>query len=187
MQFDNFMIRRKIFAFLGKTFHFKDPQGNVFAYCHQKAFKLKEDIRIYTDDTKTEEILLIKARNIIDFSAAYDVADSKTGEIIGTWRRKGFSSLIRDSWELLIAGSPIGQLKEDSMLLALIRRFLCNLVPQSYHLVNASGVMMANFHQHFNPFVFKLDVVNLAPGNDKMAKLIAAGGVLLSAIEGRQG
>jgi len=186
MKFEQFMIRRKVLTLMGASFHFYDQSGNVFAFCRQKAFKLKEDIRIYSDETKAEEILFIKARNIIDFSAAYDVVDSKSGRLLGTWRRKGFSSFVRDSWQLLIDEKPVGSLKEDSMALALVRRLLCQLIPQGYELRASDGRLLASYHQRFNPFVFKLDVRMQESGDGDMAELVAAGGLLLAAIEGRQ-
>ena len=39
-----------------------DGRGALIGLSKQKAFKLKEDIRFYTDETMTEERLLIQAR-----------------------------------------------------------------------------------------------------------------------------
>ena len=90
---DEYLIRRKVFTLLGAKFHVHDAAGNVVLFSEQKAFKLREDIRVYSDESKTEERLLIKARQIIDFSAAYDVVDARESRKIGALRRKGFSSL----------------------------------------------------------------------------------------------
>ena len=87
----NYHIRRKVFSFLGQSFHIYDPQNQLIGFCRQKAFKLKEDIRVYSDSSKQQEILCIKARNIIDFSACYDVVDPVSGNFLGSWRRKGWS------------------------------------------------------------------------------------------------
>ena len=60
--------------------------------------------------------LSIKARNVVDFSASYDVIDSKTGNKLGALRRKGWASILRDSWEVLDADDVvIGKIEEDSM------------------------------------------------------------------------
>jgi len=45
-----------------------------------KKFKLKEDIRVYADENKNNEVLSLQARSIIDFSAAYDVYNTATHE-----------------------------------------------------------------------------------------------------------
>ena len=93
--------------------------------------------------------------------------------------------MFRDKWEMLDCyGNVIGELSEDSMLLAFVRRFLCKLIPQKYYL-ERNGEKQVSYSQHFNPFVFKLDV-KLSDQCQIPPYLILAGGVLLSAIEGRQ-
>lgn len=185
MEYYNYLIRRKVFSFLGAKFHIYSNTGTLLGFCHQKAFKLKEDIRVYTDETKSCELVSIQARNIIDFSACYDVFDPATGALLGSWRRKGWNSLIRDKWEMLDpCGNKIADLNEDSMGMALIRRFVSNLIPQNYILTSYQGNVAA-YKQNFNPFVFKLKVC-IAPNCACHPSLILAGGILLAAIEGRQ-
>ena len=184
---DQYLIRRKLLTLLGAKFHIYDNAGNVIGFSKQKAFKLKEDIRVYSDESMSKERLVIRARQIIDFSAAYDVVDSESKSKIGGYRRKGWSSMVRDAWEMLDnSDRVIATVQEDSMGMALIRRFLLNIIPQSFH-VEAGGRQIATFRQHFNPFIFKMSV-QLAPDARKQfdARLILAGGILLAAIEGRQ-
>ena len=68
-QYDRYLLKRQIFALTGK-FRYFDPSGKLVMYVEQKMFKLREDIRVYSDESKTQEVLQIKARQIIDFSAA---------------------------------------------------------------------------------------------------------------------
>lgn len=181
-----YLIRRKVFSFLGAAFHIYDPSGRLIGFSKQKAFKLKEDIRVYTDESKQQELLVIKARNIIDFSASYDVFDPAANMLLGIWQRKGFSSMLRDKWALYdFNGVQIGEINEDQMSLALVRRFVCNVIPQNYSLMYGSGQEAAAYSQCFNPFVFKLKV-RINPGCTLSPHLILAGGILLAAIEGRQ-
>jgi uncharacterized protein YxjI len=70
---NQYLVRKKIFSFLGGAFHIFDSNGQVMFYSKQKAFKLKEDIRIYTGEDMTTELITIKARQMLDFSATYDV------------------------------------------------------------------------------------------------------------------
>lgn len=184
---DQYLIRRKLLTLFGAKFHIYDNAGNVIGFSKQKAFKLKEDIRVYSDESMSQERLMIRARQIIDFSAAYDVVDSESNRKIGGYRRKGWSSMVRDAWEMLDnSDRVIATVQEDSMGMALIRRFLLNIIPQSFH-AEAGGRQIATFRQHFNPFIFKMSV-ELAPDARKQfdARLILAGGILLAAIEGRQ-
>ncbi len=135
-----YTIRRKVFTFLTSKFHIYDPNDKLVGFSEQKAFKLREDIRIYSDEAKTDERVIIKARQIIDFGAAYDVVDAQTKEKVGALKRKGFASIVRDSWVVMDAeDQEIGKIQEDSVSLALIRRFipLGNWIPQKYHLTNS--------------------------------------------------
>jgi len=185
---NEYLIRRKVLTILGAKFHVYDAQGNIVLFSQQKAFKLREDIRIYADESKADERLWIKARQIIDFSAAYDVVDAKTQQKLGALRRKGLKSILRDSWELLDQNDhPVGKIEEDNMGLAVIRRFLTNLVPQSFD-VSVGGKTVARYKQRFNPFILKLEV-HLEPAAREAldARMFLAAGILLAAVEGRQG
>lgn len=91
-RYDHYLLRRQVLALTGK-FHLYDPNGQLVLYSQQKMFRLKEDIRAYSDESCSQELLYIQARQIIDFSAAYDVIDSLSGERVGVLRRKGWRSL----------------------------------------------------------------------------------------------
>ena len=183
-----FILRKKVFSFLGQRFHVYDPHWNLLLFSRMKAFKLKEDIRVYADETETREILSIKARQIIDFSAAYDVVETATGTKIGALRRKGWASLVRDEWTILDAEDrEIGRIQEDSLFAALVRRFIAGwLIPQSYT-ITLGGREVGEVRQHFNPFVFRATMDLTADPDRKLPRLLAvAAGLLLLAIEGRQ-
>ena len=182
---DTYLVSKKVFKVFGGAFHIYDPLGIVAFYSKQKAFKLKEDIRVFTGEDMAEEVLHIQARQIVDFSAAYDVMDSAAGEKVGALRRRGLKSIIKDEWIILDpADNELGRIKEDS--LALLRRFLSNLIPQKFH-AEVGGITVATFKQNFNPFVlkirldFSMDTQGLL---DRRLGIAAA--VLLCAIEGRQ-
>ena len=183
---DRFTIRRKVFKLFGASFQVYDPAGRVVGFSKQKAFKLKEDIRLYTDESASEELLAIHARQIIDFSAAYDILDVSTGAAVGTARRKGFRSILRDSWELLDEHDRLlARVQEDSQFKALLRRFVSNLIPQTFHVKGDDGVLHATLRQPFNPFVYKLDVT-IEQRSPLDRRLVLAAAILLAAIEGRQ-
>lgn len=189
--YDRFVIRRKIFKLLGAAFHVYDEAGNVVMYSKQKAFKLKEDIRLYSDESMKVELLTITARGVLDFSAAYDVIDPLASQKVGALRRKGWSSLARDSWMLLDArDQEIGTVQEDSMIAALVRRFVdaASLVmPQKFH-AEMNGQTVCTYQQNFNPFVRRLTVDFTHDQNRQLDKRLGlAAAVLLLAIEGKQG
>ncbi len=185
---NRYIARRKVFKLLGGAFTIHEPENlDVVAYVRQKAFKLKEDITVFTDDTMGEELLFIRARQIIDFAACYDVILPGNPERVGALRRKGFSSIIRDQWEILDANDRvIGRILEDSTTMALLRRFLSNLIPQRFR-IEADGREVGAIRQYFNPFVLKYEVdFSQDTGGILDRRLGFAATVLLLAIEGRQ-
>ncbi|MEE3303440.1 MAG: hypothetical protein VX191_00980 [Candidatus Thermoplasmatota archaeon] len=187
---DSYMVRQKVMKLLGEEFHIysDDSMQQLIGYSKQKAFKLKEDIRVFSDEDKSTELICIKARSIIDFGAGYDVTDSHSGEAICGFKREGLKSLFKDSWKVMDAsGNQIGTVSEDSGMLALVRRFVpfANLlIPQEF--VLSVGAGSVTFTQRSNPIVHKLFVSNIqSSGLDP--RLVLAATMLLIAIEGRQG
>lgn len=184
---NHYLLKRQVFKLLGENFRIYGPNGSLELFSHQKAFKLREDIRIYRDENKSEELLSIQARQIIDWSAAYDLVDVTTREKVGAFKRKGWNALIRDKWIVMDPEDrEIGFIEEDQMVLAVVRRFLTNLVPQNYDLVMA-GQKAVDLKQRFNPFVYHLDIDFGAQQPLIDRRMGIAAGVLLAAIEGRQG
>ncbi len=185
--YDRYEIRRQFFRIFGGAFRIYNPMGQLVFFAEQKAFRLREDIRLYTDESMSTEALLIKARRILDWSAAYDVLEPVTERKLGAFRRRGFASLVRDEWLVLDPEDrEIGRIREDSLLLGLIRRFLTTLIPQSFE-VEMDGAPVATFKQNFNPFVLKLTVDFSQDATRALDRRLGlAAGVLMCAIEGRQ-
>lgn len=181
-----YTAKKAMFNFLGTSFRIYAPDGKLAFYVKQKAFKLKEEITVYADEKRTRPMLRIKARQVLDVSATYDVTDANTGEVVGALRRHGLRSILRDKWLILGEGDKeIGQIEEDTGILALVRRFLLKLIPQSFN-VTMHGRSAGRIKQRFNPFVLVYDVEFPSDGTLDL-RLGVAAVVLLLAIEGRQG
>lgn len=108
----------------------------------------------------TEKLFSIKARNIIDISATYDIFDNN-GNAIASLRRKGLaSSFVRDEWLILnTSEQQIGTITEDSDLLGILRRyvnFVALFVPQKFEITTGSGVI-GTMQQNKNPLTVKLE------------------------------
>ncbi len=186
---DRYLIRRQVFAFPHNKFHVYDPDGQLVLFTRMRGFRLREDLRLYTDESMSTELISITTRNVIDFSAGYQVHDVALDEPIGSLKRHGFKSMLRDEWTIADpADQPIGLIREDSTFKAVIRRAVDTasmLMPQKYH-AEIDGSTAVTFQQNFNPFVHKLTVefADRDDGLDRRLGLAAA--VLLLAIEGRQ-
>ncbi|MDB5034857.1 MAG: hypothetical protein JWQ98_2098 [Chlorobi bacterium] len=187
---NTYLIRKKMLKLFGGVFHVFGPDGEAGApifYSKMKAFKLKEDIRLFTGEDMGTELLVMSARKALDFSGTYDVTDSQTGEKVGALKRKGARSILRDEWLILdTQDREVGTIIEDSMLMALLRRFATSLIPQTYNgTVNGQPVLV--FKQNFNPFVTKLNLdFSMDTGGVLDRRLGIAAGILLCAIEGKQ-
>jgi hypothetical protein len=186
-QYNQYLVKRQLFALTGKIRVYQ-PNGSLVLYCQQKIFRLKEDIRVYSDENRNQELLYIQARQIVDFSANYDVFDSTTNEAIGMLRRKGFRSLARDHWQLFNnKAEQIAIVQEDNLTKAFLRRvFLGNLLPLSYDMI-IDNVTVATFKQRFNILQYELDL-DFVPNRQKSVdhRLGIAACLLLAIIEGRQ-
>lgn len=186
-QYDQYLLRRQPLALTG-TFRLYTPNGEIVLFSKQKMFRLKEDIRVYTDESMAQELLHIKARQILGFSAAYDVLDNPSGTRVGTLRRKGVRSIVRDEWEILGASERLpGILPEDSTLYALLRRlFLGSTLPQNYAIWIGDN-RAADIRQRSNLIRYELDLdFSMDRTHLLDRRLGIAAALLLGAIEGRQ-
>lgn len=181
---ERYIARKAMFAFMGGEFRLYSRDEQLLFFVKQKAFKLKEELVVFGDEAKTRPMLRINARSILDVSATYDVTDANTGERVGSCKREGLKSMLRDEWTLLGPDEqPIAKLQEDSMLMALLRRFLLkNWLPQTFGIVGTDGSRLGELKQRFNPFRLTYDV-NISRLDSRLG---VAATVLILAIEGRQ-
>lgn len=138
---------------IGRQYRVYDEQGAMQAYCKQKLFKLKEDIRFYADEGQTEELFRLSARKVLDFNANLDVVEAGTDRRLGSLRRKGWRSLLRDKWEVYDADEAlVATLEEDSWLMAFLRRFVLSIFPMRYTLTDTTGAERARVSERFQLF-----------------------------------
>jgi uncharacterized protein YxjI len=95
-QYQQYLLRRQVLALTGK-FRLYNPSGELVMFSQQKMFRLKEDIRIYADESRTQELLYIQARQILDFAAAYDVIDGQTNIKVARCAARASARLFRTS------------------------------------------------------------------------------------------
>jgi uncharacterized protein YxjI len=122
-QHDQFVLRQKWTLVINRYF-FSLPgeEDRPFCFVEQQRFKFKEDIRFFTDDTKSVELMRIKARQAFDPTATYDVTMAG-GERIGQIQKVFGMSLLRSTYRIYDArGNEIATAEERSLPVAIFRR-----------------------------------------------------------------
>jgi uncharacterized protein YxjI len=122
---DRFVVRQRIRLVINE-YEIALPDQPAFCFVQQKRFKFKEDIRFYADDSRSVELLRIKARQRFDPAATYDVV-SAGGEKVGEIQKVFGESLIRSTYRINGASGSVTA-RESSLAVALFRR-LVGFVP----------------------------------------------------------
>lgn len=78
----------------------KDSSGKTIAYVRQKMLKLKEEVIVFSDETKQKELFVINADKWLDFNTAYTFKTSDGTNELGKVARKGWASLWKARYEL---------------------------------------------------------------------------------------
>ena len=186
LELNQYLIREKFFKFFGNKFRIVDEQDNLYGFCEQKRFRIKEDIRIYDDENKNNEWLVIKQRNLVDAWGGFDIVDPREDLLLGSIRRKFWKSVLRTKWELLDSdGNEIGMLIEDSLGYAIARRILLGiLLPKKFTLWTSADQQPITMRQKFNPLIKKL-VVTIPSGHAFDRRFIAGLAMVIAAVDGR--
>lgn len=100
---------------LSSDFNITDKNGNYVAYVRQKMFKLKEDVIVFNDESKSKELFRIRANQWIDFNASYSLNDIVDNKNYGRLARKGMRSLWKSSYDILDSkDQPKFKVQEDN-------------------------------------------------------------------------
>jgi uncharacterized protein YxjI len=162
---DRFVLRQRIRPIVNQ-YEFSlptdgDKPGEPFCFVHQRRFKFKEDIRFYADDSKTAELMRIKARQRFDPRARYEVTDEQ-GQKIGEIQKVFGKSLLRSTYTIYDAsGNELATASERSLAVALFRR-LVGFVP---YLGDFADFLPIPYH-----FDFKRDDLELGTHSRQMWK-----------------
>ena len=98
--------------------------GAPLAFVRQKKLALKEDIRFYADESEQQELFRIKARQMFELKARYDVTTPE-GERIGVLEKVFGKSILRSTWKIHDANEQeLAMAEEKSMHVALFRRII---------------------------------------------------------------
>jgi hypothetical protein len=99
-------IRFKLVALAPRMF-VTDATGNNVSFVSQKVMALKEDIKVFTDESRKQELYHINADRIVDFSAVYRFTDSTSNQSLGAIRSKGWRSIWKATYEIVDANNNL--------------------------------------------------------------------------------
>jgi hypothetical protein len=185
-QYKQIEFRRKYFAFFSPLITvYAGTSQSVIGFIKMKGFRLRNDIRLYSDTSMQQEIVLIKARSIAALNMSYDITNSQTNQLLFTLQHHGLRSVLkRDKWDLFDAqGNAIGGINETSGALAIARRWLflvpyigptlellLEFTPQTFDITsisNATGTTLSGKIVHKrNPILVRMSLdTSMAPAD----------------------
>ncbi len=107
-------LRFKLVA-LAPQIYVTDATSQEILFVRQKVLKLKEDVRIFSDSSKSQEVFRINADRVIDFSANYHFTDSQTETPLGSVKHKGMRSIWNATYLVFDAsGQQTHKITEDN-------------------------------------------------------------------------
>ncbi len=193
-QHDQFVLRQRIKLVINQ-YEFSLAEGEPpFCFVEQKGFKFKEDIRFYADDSKSVELLRIKARQRFDPRATYDIT-GPAGEKIGEIQKVFGASLLRSTFAIR-DGSGEVRAQEKSLGVALFRRLVgfipyvdifANWLPIPYHFTfERDGTVLGEHRRRIGTF---RDIYDIDFGQDPERtidrRMILAAAVGMDALQAR--
>ncbi len=103
-----------------------DARGTLTHYVKQKLFKLKESVTVFADEAQTRRLFEIRADRMLDFNAAYRIADA-AGKPIGIVRRHGMRSLWRAHYEIQASDGLLLTVSEENPWVKVLDGFVSGL------------------------------------------------------------
>ena len=174
--YQQYVIKRPFLSLLGRKYYAYAPDGSLILFLKHPLMKLRGEFTIYTDETETTPLLVVRARNVVALNMAHDVIDPNTGETTGSVRSRGLKSIFRDVWDILDANDQvIGLIEETGFWM--LRRFIKFLPGR--HKIELHGELVATLRQTFRFFI-KEEVLDLTPGGDKLDHRFAIACALLA-------
>jgi uncharacterized protein YxjI len=197
---DVFLLRQK-WTLVINRYYFSLPgadgkEGQVFAFVEQKRFKFKEDIRFFTDETKSVEVMRIKARQRFDPRATYDVT-GPDGEVIGKIQKAFGKSLLRSTYLLHDpTETRTVEARERSLPVALFRRLVgflpyvgnyADWLPIPYHFDFRYGGQVIGRHTREKWKLTDHYTIDMTPDTEHVLdrRLVLAAAVGMDALQAR--
>jgi uncharacterized protein YxjI len=193
-QHDRFLLKQRFRPIVNQyEFSLADDQA-PFCFVEQARFKFKEDIRFYADDSKSVELMRIKARQRFDPRATYDVTGAD-GSKIGEIKKVFGASLLRSTYEIDSTAGTV-RAQEQNVFVALFRRLVgfvpyvgnfADWLPIPYHFdFVRDGQVIGTHKRRFGKFrdVYDIDITG-DPERTLDRRLVLAIAVGMDALQAR--
>lgn len=206
---DTFQVEAKNFKELNfpLTFRFKigtisndfvatDGTGKKIAYVRQKMFKFKEDVVVFSDESKKTELYRIKADKWIDFNTTYSFTMGE--EYMGSVGRKGMKSLWKSNYSIfdpekheeynITEENPWAKVGDALLgeipIISMFTGYLCN---PKYIVKNNEGIEIARLKKSPSFFgrEFKLEKLGDLPAEDGERMMLSL--MMMVLLERRRG
>ncbi len=98
-----------------------DAAGQQIAYVHQKVWNIREDIRIFSDESRSREVFRISADRVFDFNTKYHFFNSANNQPIGYVQPAGLRSIWRATYRVHDEGGAVSHhIKEDNAFIKIL-------------------------------------------------------------------
>jgi uncharacterized protein YxjI len=124
-QHHRFVLKQRLTLVINRyEFFLAEDETSPFCFVEQARFKFKEDIRFFSDRSKTHELIRLKARQRFDPAATYDVTTAD-GEKLGEIQKVFWRSLLRSTYRITdVSGNGPVIACEKSVPMAVARRLI---------------------------------------------------------------
>ncbi len=169
-----YRIRKKVIA-ITNQYWIEDARGANLGYSKQKLLAIRENIKIFADDSMTNELFRVQQEQVMDMWGTFAIVDSATGACVGKIRRQALKSgFFKDEYLLLDAyGQSVGRVAERSGR-GLARKYVPfgNLVPEQL-VVEFNGQQVAEIKQQFKVIgdIWEVDCSRIPPTFDRRTLL----------------
>ena len=190
----NFKFKISTFA---NDFIATDANEDTIAYVRQKMFKFKEDIQIFSDESRSQVNYRIRADRWLDFSAAYAFFDGNGNEF-GKVVRKGWRSIWKANYEIIneaqqhqfSISEENGWVKAMDALFAeipILGIFTGYLFNPSYMVTNLNGEPIVRLTKKPSFFGRKFELVKIGMLKPEDSEKIMLGLMMMILLERRRG
>ena len=182
---------------LANDFIAKDGNNNTIAFVRQKMFKLKEEVLVYSDESKRTVNYKINADKWLDFNTSYKFTRNDNEEV-GRIARKGWKSLWKSHYELydekeiqdllIQEENPVAKIF-DSILgeIPIVNFFTGYFFNPKYLITRPDSTLVARISKQKSIMGRRFSIDKLAEFEDGEEERIILGSMMMVLLERRRG